>query len=156
MHTLSLLHFRRRAPRTTTHISTPMRRLCRRRASKRWSALLTHARASGSSLACARGWGTSTGKLLFAMLNPITSTPSSGRSPHLMPFSAALANSMAPHAPSTSTSHTTPLLPSNTTSSRSTWITHTTPRTFAKPGPTPYPRTPTHGTMACAVPSLPT
>ena len=44
MHTLSLLHFRRRAPRTIIHISTAMRRLCRRRASKRWSALLTQER----------------------------------------------------------------------------------------------------------------
>ena len=44
MHNPSLLHFRRRAPRAMKHIPPAIHRLCRRRASKRWSALLTQTR----------------------------------------------------------------------------------------------------------------
>ena len=44
MHTHSLLHFRRRTPRTFVHVSVATRKLCHRRASKRWSALLTQTR----------------------------------------------------------------------------------------------------------------
>lgn len=44
MPTSSLLYYRRRAPRVIKAIPTVIRQLCRRRASKRWSALLTQTR----------------------------------------------------------------------------------------------------------------